>query len=109
MHLFWGGKTKDSLKIYEDFINIELENKSLSSFYPVFSQEQQEKIYVQDILKNHTELVMNVLKKGNVIMICGSIAMQKGVTDELEKIVNQDPKNHLSQFINSGQIKTDCY
>lgn len=109
VHLFWGGKTKDSLKIYEDFINIELENKSLSSFYPVFSQEQQEKIYVQDILKNHTELVMNVLKKGNVIMICGSIAMQKGVTDELEKIVNQDPKNHLSQFINSGQIKTDCY
>ncbi|MFT6191031.1 MAG: sulfite reductase (NADPH) flavoprotein alpha-component [Polaribacter sp.] len=109
VHLFWGGKTNDSLKIYENFINIALEKKSLSSFYPVFSQEQQEKIYVQDILKNHTELVTNVLKKGNVIMICGSIAMQKGVTAQLETIVKQDLKTYLNQFINSGQIKTDCY
>lgn len=109
VHLFWGGKTKDSLKIYEDFINVELENKSLSSFYPVFSQEQQQKIYVQDILKNHTELVTNVLKKGNVIMICGSIAMQKGVTGQLETIVKQYLKTYLNQFIKSGQIKTDCY
>jgi sulfite reductase (NADPH) flavoprotein alpha-component len=109
VHLFWGGKTNDSLKIYENFINIALEKKSLSSFYPVFSQEQQEKIYVQDILKNHTELVTNVLKKGNVIMICGSIAMQKGVTAQLETIVKQDLKTYLNLFINSGQIKTDCY
>jgi sulfite reductase (NADPH) flavoprotein alpha-component len=109
VHLFWGGKTNDSLKIYENFINIALEKKSLSSFYPVFSQEQHEKIYVQDILKNHTELVTNVLKKGNVIMICGSIAMQKGVTAQLETIVKQDLKTYLNQFINSGQIKTDCY
>jgi sulfite reductase (NADPH) flavoprotein alpha-component len=109
VHLFWGGKTNDSLKIYENFINIALEKKSLSSFYPVFSQEQHEKIYVQDILKNHTELVTNVLKKGNVIMICGSIAMQKGVTAQLETIVKQDLKTYLNLFINSGQIKTDCY
>ncbi|MFT6065529.1 MAG: sulfite reductase (NADPH) flavoprotein alpha-component [Polaribacter sp.] len=109
VHLFWGGKTNDSLKIYENFINIALEKKSLSSFYPVFSQEQQEKIYVQDILKNHTELVTSVLKKGNVIMICGSIAMQKGATAQLETIVKQNLKTYLNQFINSGQIKTDCY
>ena len=109
VHLFWGGKTNDSLKIYENFINIALEKKLLSSFYPVFSQEQLEKIYVQDILKNHTELVTNVLKKGNVIMICGSIAMKKGVIAQLETIVKQDLKTYLNQFINSGQIKTDCY
>ncbi|MGK0453876.1 MAG: sulfite reductase (NADPH) flavoprotein alpha-component [Paraglaciecola sp.] len=109
VHLFWGGKTNDSLKIYENFINIALEKKSLSSFYPVFSQEQHEKIYVQDILKNHTELVTSVLKKGNVIMICGSIAMQKGATAQLETIVKQNLKTYLNQFINSGQIKTDCY
>ena len=42
-------------------------------------------------------------------MICGSIAMQKGVTNELEKIVQQDLKTDLSQFINNNQIKTDCY
>jgi sulfite reductase (NADPH) flavoprotein alpha-component len=109
VHLFWGGKTKGSLKIYEDFIQEGLAKRSLSSFYPVFSQEQQEKVYVQDILKNHTQLVTNVLKNGNTIMICGSIAMQKGVTNELEKIVQQDLKTDLSQFINNNQIKTDCY
>jgi sulfite reductase (NADPH) flavoprotein alpha-component len=75
----------------------------------VFSQEQQDKIYVQDILKNHTELITSVLRNGNVIMICGSIAMQKGVTDALEKIIKRDLKTNLSPFINNGQIKTDCY
>lgn len=109
VHLFWGGKTKESLNLYNGFINSALEKKSLSFFYPVFSQEQQDKIYVQDILKNHTELITSVLRNGNVIMICGSIAMQKGVTDALEKIIKRDLKTNLSPFINNGQIKTDCY
>ncbi|TXD54429.1 MULTISPECIES: PepSY domain-containing protein [unclassified Polaribacter] len=109
VYLFWGGKTKESLNIYKDLIKVALEKKSLSSFFPVFSQEQQEKIYVQDILKNHTDLITNVLKNGNVIMICGSIAMQKGVTNELDKIVKNDLKISLNHFINRGQIKTDCY
>lgn len=109
VHLFWGGKTKESLNLYNGFLNSALEKKSLSSFYPVFSQEQQDKIYIQDILKNHTELITSVLRNGNVIMICGSIAMQKGVTDALEKIVKRDLKTNLSPFINNGQIKTDCY
>jgi sulfite reductase (NADPH) flavoprotein alpha-component len=109
VHLFWGGKTKESLNLYNDFINSALEKKSLSSFYPVFSQEQQDKIYIQDILKDHTELITSVLRNGNVIMICGSIAMQKGVTDALEKIVKRDLKTRLGPFINNGQIKTDCY
>ena len=109
VHLFWGGRTKASLKIYENFIHEGLAKRTLSSFYPVFSQEQQEKVYVQDILKNHTKLVTNVLKNGNIIMICGSISMQIGVTNELEKIVQQELKTDLSQFINNSQIKTDCY
>jgi sulfite reductase (NADPH) flavoprotein alpha-component len=109
IHLFWGGKTKESIKIYNDLINNALENKSLSTFKSVFSQEQQEKIYVQYILKNHTKLVVDVLKNGNVIMICGSIAMQKGVESELEKIVNTHLNTSLTEFINRGQIKTDCY
>ena len=109
IHLFWGGKTKESLKIYNEFISKALENKSLSTFKSVFSQEQQEKIYVQYILKNHAKLVVDVLKNGNVIMICGSIAMQKGVESELEKIVNTHLNTSLTEFINRGQIKTDCY
>ena len=109
IHLFWGGKTKESIKIYNDLINTALENKSLSTFKSVFSQEQQEKIYVQYILKNHTKLVVDVLKNGNIIMICGSIAMQKGVESELEKIVNTHLNTSLNEFINRGQIKTDCY
>ena len=109
IHLFWGGKTKESLNIYTDFINSALEKNSLSTFFPVFSREQKEKIYVQDILKNHIKLLTNVLKNKNIIMICGSIAMQKGVEIELEKIVKNDLKTSLKHFINNGQIKTDCY
>ena len=109
VHLFWGGRTKESFKIYKKNINTALENKKLTSFYAGYSQEGKEKIYVQDILEQQATLIANTLENGNTIMICGSIAMQKGVTKVLEEISKKYLQSSLNKFEENNQIKTDCY
>ncbi|WP_199269161.1 PepSY domain-containing protein [Polaribacter sp. L3A8] len=109
VHLFWGGRTSESFNIYKNNINTAIENKGLTSFYAAYSQEEKEKIYVQDILEQQATLIANTLKNGNTIMICGSIAMQKGVTKVLEEISKKHLQSSLHKFEENNQIKTDCY
>ena len=109
VHLFWGGRTKQSLEIYQNYINTSLKKKHLHSFNAAFSQEQKEKIYVQDILLNKRELIANTLKNGDVIMICGSISMQKAVIKVLEELSKNHLQTSLKKFEENNQILTDCY
>ena len=81
----------------------------LTSFYTAFSQENKETIYVQNIISMHAEFFANTLKKGNCIMICGSINMQKGVDRALEKITENNLNIPLEVFKENNQIQTDCY
>jgi sulfite reductase (NADPH) flavoprotein alpha-component len=108
-HLFWGGRTKESFKIYKNNIDTALKNKELTSFYAAYSQEQKAKIYVQDIIEQQAPLIANTLKNGNTIMICGSIVMQKAVTKALEEISKKHLQSSLHKFEENNQIKTDCY
>ena len=109
VHLFWGGKTKQFFNIYKKTIKDAIDKKGLTSYYTVFSQEQKKKIYVQDIINKHSELFLNVLLEGNCIMICGSIAMQKGVLEVLNEMTKTYLKTPLEKFENNNQIKSDCY
>ncbi len=109
IHLFWGGRTKESLEIYIDKIKKSLSNKSLASFNPVFSQEQKERQYVQDILKDYSELIIKTVKNKGCILICGSLVMQKGVETVIESIIKKEFNMAVKQLKQSNQIKTDCY
>ena len=109
IHLFWGGRTKESLNIYQNRIDNAIKNKRLTSFYTALSREQKDKIYVQDLLKNHSDLISNTLKNGNQILICGSLSMLNGVTKVLNNITELDLKTPLNTFIENHQIKIDCY
>ena len=42
-------------------------------------------------------------------MICGSVAMEKAVTEVLEAICREHLEKPLSYYQNKGQIKSDCY
>ncbi|QVY66796.1 PepSY domain-containing protein [Polaribacter sp. Q13] len=109
VHLFWGGRTKESFEIYKKNINTALNNNTLHSFYAAYSQEGKEKKYVQDVLINHSKLIADTLNNGNIIMLCGSISMQKGVTKVLEEISKTHLQSSLHKFEENNQIKTDCY
>ncbi len=104
-HLFWGGRTRASLEIYNDFIKKE----QLSSFHTAYSQTQKEKIYVQDLITKEADLISNILKNDGVIMICGSIGMQKEVLRVLETISKTKLNLPLNTFEKKNQIKVDCY
>lgn len=109
VHLFWGGRTKKSFEIYQNIVGSAINKEQLTSFNTAFSQEQKEKIYVQDILKNHSNLIANTFKNGNTILICGSLSMQKGVEKVLEEITETHLQTSLNEFKENHQIKTDCY
>ena len=107
VHLFWGGKTKKSLDIYNKYIIAALENKTLTSLNVAYSQEQ--KIYVQDLLESQTKLISNVLREDGVIMICGSLSMLSGVEKVIDKIASQQLNSSIQTLRDNKQIKSDCY
>ena len=108
-HLFWGGRTKESLQLYSEFIDKAFKNQYLTSFHIAYSQEQEEKIYVQDILIEKGNFICDVLKNEGVIMICGSIAMQNKVLEVLDVLTKSKLQQPLSTFENNEQVKMDCY
>lgn len=109
IHLYWGGRTEDSLKLYKPFIDNALESGGLTTFIPAYSRTQTEKKYVQHLIKQDGEQIAKILRKKGCVMICGSIAMQKEVLNELQFICNRYLEKDLSFYQNRKQIKMDCY
>lgn len=108
-HLFWGGRTQTSLKLYSKFIDTAFTKKQLSTFHIAYSQEQEKKIYVQDIIMDKADMLANIIKNEGIIMICGSVAMQTRVVEALNKITEEKLQQPLSNYENNEQIKMDCY
>lgn len=107
IHLFWGGKTKKSLELYNKYIISALENKTLTSFHIAYSQDQQ--TYIQKTLQSETVLVSNTLRKNGAILICGSLNMQFGVEKVIAEIASQELNLTIEELKNNKQIRTDCY
>ena len=107
IHLFWGGKTKKSLELYNKYIISALENKTLTSFYIAYSQDQQ--TYIQKTLQSETVLVSNTLRRNGAILVCGSLSMQFGVEKVIAKIASQELNLTIEELKNNKQIRTDCY
>ncbi|WP_299101505.1 PepSY domain-containing protein [uncultured Winogradskyella sp.] len=105
IHLFWGGRTKASLNLYADHLN----ENNLKQLHVSYSQEQEEKVYVQDIIHQNKTLIARHLIVDGIIMICGSVAMQNGVLEMLNEITTNELNKPLSTFENNDQLRMDCY
>ena len=103
-HLFWGGRTEQSLKIYTPYLN----SLSTNNIHIAYSKEQNNQ-YVQDIVLKEKKLIASILKNGGTIMICGSISMMNGVLAVLEEITLTQLNTPLNTFQKTKKIKTDCY
>ncbi|MCK8520143.1 PepSY domain-containing protein [Aquimarina sp. D1M17] len=108
-HLFWGGRTKTSLELYDSILTKGILDQKILSLHLAYSQEGEEKTYVQDLVKKEVELISRVLVNQGTIMICGSIAMQKDVIAVLETLSETKLSVPLSNFQQNNQIKMDCY
>ncbi|WP_053990769.1 PepSY domain-containing protein [Mangrovimonas sp. TPBH4] len=107
-HLYLGLRTQASFELYESQINELLLQEKLSDFDLVLSREG-DACYVQDKLHEDAWEIAQALYNGGVIMLCGSLAMQKGVLGVLESICVENTHKPLSYYQDRGQLKMDCY
>ncbi len=72
-----------------------------------FSRDQQQRIYVQDILRNNADELVKWVEQGAVIYICGSIeGMASGVDQALTDILGEQKLDELRQ---AGRYRRDVY
>ncbi|MFT5749224.1 MAG: sulfite reductase (NADPH) flavoprotein alpha-component [Ancylomarina sp.] len=98
--LIFGEKKQDCDYLYQDEIKAFKNDGLLTRLDLAFSQDHQEKIYVQNRLKEKGKEVFNWLEKGAHFYICGSLAMGKDVKqnliDLLQEIGNIDKTQALA-------------
>lgn len=107
-HLYCGFRDGLSFAKHQYFLEQSAANNKLTKFHTSFSREGQ-KQYVSDLLLKDADLMANVLNGNGVIMICGSLAMQKDVLNLLDGICQTKLNNSLSFYQSHHQIRTDCY
>jgi sulfite reductase (NADPH) flavoprotein alpha-component len=106
--LYCGFRKRSSMAVHEPFLEASRQRRHLEALHPAFSREGG-KQYVTDLLSRDRTYLAGVLAGGGVLMICGSLAMQKDVMELLEEICSQDLGESIGFFQSRGQILTDCY
>ena len=109
LSLYWGGRTKASVNLYQPYLDNALKTKQLSELQLAFSKAQDAPCYVQDVLEKQGAKIAQALEHGAVLMLCGSLAMQKGVLASLDAILKKHSNKTLSYFEDNHQLKMDCY
>nr|WP_294794833.1 PepSY domain-containing protein [uncultured Mucilaginibacter sp.] len=107
-HLYCGFREQASYTAYQDLIVEGKTTGKLKQHHIAFSREGK-KQYVSDLIKKDAAFVADVLERGGVLMICGSLAMQKDVMELLETITQERTEKTLSYYRSRDQIRTDCY
>lgn len=107
--LYWGGRTNDSLEIYDSYLSEAKNAKKLTRVHLALSKENGTKVYVQDLLKKDKKQLARKLENGAVFMICGSIAMQSAVLEVLQQLAMSELQRPLADFEHQEQLKMDCY
>lgn len=107
-HLYAGFRDKSSLGLYQSQLDEYSQQKKLNTLAIALSRET-EKLYVGDLIKKDAHQIATILKNGGVIMICGSLAMQKDVMVVLEQICEKELSQSLSHYQAHEQILSDCY
>lgn len=74
-----------------------------------YSREAHEKRYIQELVKDHEEMILKNFENNGTCMICGSLSMQNDVLDQIKKILHEKSTITLDVLIQKGQLKMDCY
>lgn len=108
-HLYAGFKMEtETVSGYKKFTAEMIQKQKLQSFHLALSREA-EHFYVMDLIKRDTDFFIDLLQQGGVIMICGSLAMQKDVEAILDKLCIERRIKSIADYKENGQLLTDCY
>ena len=108
IHLYCGFRTEtETVSAHKKFANEMMEKRQLQSFHLALSRGTDHH-YVMDLIQQDAAFFLDLLQKGGIIMICGSLAMQKDVESILGELLVQT-NSSISDYKAKGQILTDCY
>lgn len=109
IHLYCGFRNETkTVTGYKKFANEMMDKQQLQSFHLALSREAKHD-YVMNLIKQDADFFMDLLKQGGVIMICGSLAMQKDVEAVLDELCLSTTTKGIDLYKTKGQILTDCY
>ena len=103
--------------MYEDELTAFQNNGILSKLHLAFSREQQEKVYVQNLLAQNAKDTWKLIHQdGGHIYVCGGVKMGNDVMDALKKIVSDEgsmsmdsAKDYLSKLSTEGRYVQELW
>ncbi|MVM31749.1 FAD-binding oxidoreductase [Spirosoma sp. HMF4905] len=107
-HLYCGFRQSASFAVYQDFLEKSRSAQKLTNLHIAYSREG-EKQYVSNLLAQDADFIASTLLMKGVLMICGSLAMQKDVIELLETICQTKLGKSVSVYQSHSQILMDCY
>ncbi|SER65382.1 PepSY domain-containing protein [Pedobacter rhizosphaerae] len=107
-YLFSGFRASASFEPFKSFLAAKIEDQKLTRQHIAFSREG-EKQYVSDLIKLEADWIAESLKNAAVLMLCGSLAMQKDILAILETICQEKTGQSISFYQSRNQVLTDCY
>lgn len=109
IHLYSGFKKETETVLgYKKFTAESIQKQQLKSFHLALSREA-EHYHVMDLIKRDAAFFTDLLTQGGVVMICGSLAMQKDVESVLNELCSAKTTMGISDYKANGQVLTDCY
>jgi sulfite reductase (NADPH) flavoprotein alpha-component len=109
IHLYSGfRKETETVVGYKKFAAESIQKHQLKSFHLALSREANHD-YVMDLIRHDADFFTNLLSQGGVIMICGSLAMQRDVEHILDELCLNQTAVGIADYKTKGQVLTDCY
>ncbi|KAI2489192.1 FAD-binding domain-containing protein [Fragilaria crotonensis] len=87
--LFYGIRRRDYDLLFKEELDTYLENGSLADLYVACSRETEQKVYVQDLLAQHSAQVWTLLQSGAHIYTCGATSMTNDVDTVLRSMASR--------------------
>lgn len=107
-YLYCGFRNNEYLKPYKNILEESKELNHLSNFKVAYSRENKGH-YVNELIVKDADLIANTLRNNGVIMICGSLSMERDVMEKMEGICQQNFGKSISFYQSRGQVLTGCY
>ncbi|WP_420146652.1 PepSY domain-containing protein [Spirosoma sp.] len=107
-HLYCGFRNATSFDVYRNLLETSLSVEKLTNLHVAYSREG-DRQYVSDLLRRDADFLVNVLLTGGVVMLCGSLAMQKDVLALLNSLCLNKLGKPLSHYQSHNQVLMDCY
>ncbi|MGE4287910.1 MAG: flavodoxin domain-containing protein [Salinivirgaceae bacterium] len=107
--LIWGTRHREHDRLCIDELTNFKKNGVIQHLNFVFSRDNQGFKYVQDVLFREQALVLDWLNRGAMLYVCGSMALGRGVKNNLNLVLQQTPFKDVESLQATNRYFTDLY